>query len=176
VLRGALERLLSVSAESSFIVLGQGEAGSEALLASLSSRNGSSGRLTFVPRYDPALAALIYAASDFFLIPSSYEPCGLTDFIAQLMGSIPVVHHVGGLVKIRDWETGFSYGEQSVPALEAAILRTTALFQGERHSLDSMKRTAFDEIFSLHTWDRVLADSYQPLYETIMAGASWMPR
>jgi len=173
VLCGALERLLRVSAESSFIVLGQGEASSEALLASLADHAGPSGRLSFVPRYDPTLATLIYAASDFFLIPSAYEPCGLTDFIAQLMGSIPVVHHVGGLVKVRDGETGFSYADHTPEALAAAIGRTSALFGNRHDSLEAIKRTAFEEIFSLHTWDRVLADSYRPLYQTISAGAPW---
>jgi starch synthase len=173
VLFHALEALLRTGEDRWFVVLGTGEKEKEAMLAWLAAEPTSRGRLVFLPRYDPALASLIYAASDFFLIPSTYEPCGLTDFIAQLMGSIPVVHHVGGLVKVRDGKTGFSYREQSHKALAAAVERTNRLFVEEPSLLETIRRTAFAEIFSLHTWDRVLADSYIPLYGTPMADGSW---
>ncbi len=173
VLFHALETLLRTSEDRWFIVLGTGEKEKEAMLAWLAGEASGKGRLVFLPRYDPALASLIYAASDFFLIPSTYEPCGLTDFIAQLMGSIPVVHHVGGLVKVRDGETGFSYQEQRHEALCAAVERTTRLFREQPERLEAIRRNAFAEIFSLHTWDRVLADSYLPLYGSPMAEGSW---
>ena len=173
VLFHALETLVRTSDDRSFIVLGTGEKEKEAMLAWLAAEPSSKGRLVFLPRYDPALASLIYAASDFFLIPSTYEPCGLTDFIAQLMGSIPVVHHVGGLVKVRDGETGFCYREQSHQALVAAVERTTQLFVEQPRLLESIRRNAFAEIFSLHTWDRVLADSYIPLYGSPVTEGSW---
>jgi starch synthase len=124
--------------DRSFVVLGTGEKEKEAMLQWLAGQPGTGGRLVFLPRYDPALASLIYAASDFFLVPSTYEPCGLTDFIAQLMGSIPLVHHVGGLVKIRDGETGFSYQHQSRQALAAAVERTSRLFAEEPGLLDGV--------------------------------------
>jgi starch synthase len=89
------------------------------------------------------------------------------------MGSIPVVHHVGGLVKVRDGETGFSYREQSHEELCAAVERTTRLYDEEPRLLETIRRTAFGEIFSLHTWDRVLADSYLPLYRSPVAEGSW---
>jgi starch synthase len=116
---------------------------------------------------------LVYAASDFFLVPSAYEPCGLTDFIAQIFGSIPIVHHVGGLVKVRDGETGFSYREHRSEALVAAIERTSRIYKDQPHLLVRIRRTAFQEILSRHTWDRVLADSYLPLYSAILADGSW---
>jgi starch synthase len=159
-----------------FVVLGQGEKDIEAMLAALAAEPVMADRFVFVPRYDPSLASLIYAASDFFLIPSAYEPCGLTDFIAQLFGSIPVVHRVGGLLKVRDGETGFCYDEQSVRALTAAVDRTTLLFEEEPQTLDRIRRTAFREVLTLHTWDRVLADSYLPLYESLAAERSWTQR
>lgn len=173
VLFHALEALVRKGEERWFIVLGTGEKEKEAILAWLAAESSSKGRLVFLPRYDTALASLIYAASDFFLIPSTYEPCGLTDFIAQLMGSIPVVHHVGGLVKVRDMETGFSYREQSHEALVAVVERTTMLFAEQPALLETIRRNAFAEVFSLHTWDRVLADSYIPLYASPMAESSW---
>lgn len=176
VLFRALETLVHTGGERWFIVLGTGEKEKEAMLAWLAAERATRGRLVFLPRYDPALAALIYAASDFFLVPSTYEPCGLTDFIAQLMGSIPVVHHVGGLVKVRDGETGFSYHEQRHEALVEAVERTSRLFAEQPMMLDRIRRTAFSEIFSLHTWDRVLADSYLPLYRSPPPEGPWTPK
>ena len=60
-------------------------------------------------------------------MPSAYEPCGLTDLIEPLMGSLPVVHRVGGLVKVRDGETGVQLGEHSAAALAGAIEKSTDL-------------------------------------------------
>ncbi len=175
VLFRAIQQLLSSGSDSWFVVLGEGEKEKEAMLSWLAADPSSRGRLVFIRRYDPRLATLIYASSDFLLVPSAYEPCGLTDFIAQLMGSIPIVHRVGGLVKIRDGETGFSYDEQSGPALAAAIERSTALFRENPRLLEQIRRTAFGEIFSAHTWDRVLARGYGPLYEKTVEGA-WTRR
>jgi starch synthase len=155
------------------VVLGTGQKEMEAMLSWLAAEPIRGGRLTFLPRFDRALASLIYAASDFFLVPSAYEPCGLTDFIAQIMGSIPVVHRVGGLVKVRDGETGFSYEAQDPSELAAAVQRTTRLFTEEPGALDRIRRRAFEEIFARHTWDRVLADSYLPLYQSLSVEDPW---
>jgi starch synthase len=173
VLFQAMKRLLAAGPQRWFVVLGTGQKEMEAMLQWLAAQPASGGRLTFLPRFDRALASLIYAASDFFLVPSAYEPCGLTDFIAQIMGSIPIVHRVGGLVKVRDAETGFSYGAQEPGELAAAIVRTTRLFAEEPAVLDRIRRTAFAEIFQHHTWDRVLADAYLPLYESLAAERPW---
>jgi starch synthase len=164
VLFHALQELLRGGTARTFVVIGRGEKNMEAMLGWLASQPAHAGRLAFLPVYDQDLASLLYAASDFFLVPSAYEPCGLTDFIAQLRGSIPVVHRVGGLVKVRDGETGFSYDEHSSAALAAAVERTTLLYQEEPVLLDRIRRQAFSEIFSLHTWDRVFAESYRALY------------
>ena len=167
VLFHAMKRLLAGDGGQWFVVLGTGQQEMEAMLSWLAGQPSRAGHLTFLPRFDPALAALVYAASDFFLVPSAYEPCGLTDFIAQIMGSVPVVHHVGGLVKIRDGQTGFSYARQDPVELAAAVERTSTLFAREPETVDRIRRTAFKEIFSRHTWDRVLADSYLPLYASL---------
>ena len=177
VLFHALQGLLRSDARRSFVVLGTGEQEKEAMLGWLASSTPS-GRLVFVPRYDARLASLIYAASDFFLVPSEYEPCGLTDFIAQIRGSIPIVHRVGGLVKVRDGETGFSYDEQSAAALGAVVERTTSLYSSGDTLLDRIRRRAFSEIFASHTWDRVYAEAYLPLYRAAhpAPGNAWTAR
>ena len=176
VLFHALKELLASSDRRVFVVIGRGEKNMESMLGWLASGSKPGGRLAFIPRYDQDLASLIYAASDFFLVPSAYEPCGLTDFIAQLRGSIPVVHRVGGLVKVRDGETGFSYDEHTPAALAAAVERTTRLFHEQPVLLDQIRRRAFAEVFSLHTWDRVFAESYLPLYQTAIPGQAWTRR
>jgi starch synthase len=62
----------------------------------LAARRGSN--LLFYRGFDIPLSHLIYAASDMFLVPSTYEPCGLTQMISMRYGSVPVVRFVGGLV------------------------------------------------------------------------------
>ncbi len=176
VLFASVKEQLSRESSPLFVVLGQGEKEKEDMFMGLAREAGTGGRLCFVARYDPGLAKLIYAASDFFLVPSVYEPCGLTDFISQILGSIPVVHRVGGLVKVRDGETGFSYDEQSAPALSAVLRRTAELFVSQPQTLDGIRRRAFAEIFSDHTWERVLEEGYLPLYARAMEEAPWTPR
>ncbi len=176
VLFSALKEQLSRHDGPLFVVLGQGEREKEDMFSRLAAQPETRGKLCFAARYDPALAKLIYAASDFFLVPSVYEPCGLTDFISQILGSIPIVHRVGGLVKVRDGETGFSYDEQSASALSAVLTRTARLFVSQPGVLDGIRRRAFAEIFSDHTWDRVLEEGYLPLYARAMEGAPWTQR
>jgi starch synthase len=173
ILFSSLKEILFEEAESLFVVLGSGEKQREDMFSWLAAQAKPHGRLCFIPRYDPALAKLIYAASDFFLIPSIYEPCGLTDFISQILGSIPIVHRVGGLVKVRDGETGFSYDVQSPAALSAALRRTARAFTADPATLEGIRRRAFAEIFIRHTWDRVLEDGYLPFYKKAIEGSQW---
>jgi starch synthase len=168
VLHGAIEELSNESDAPDFVVLGQGEREAEEKFRRLAGR-GKTGGVFFLSRFDPPLAKLIYAASDAMLIPSAFEPCGLTDFHAQLMGTIPLVHRVGGLVKVRDGITGFSYDLQTPEALAEAVRRCLGVFRGDAPLIERIRKRAFDEIFELHTWDRVARNGYIPLYE------SWIP-
>jgi starch synthase len=169
VLCGAISTLLSAGGGPGFVILGQGEAAAEERFRALAAAKPGRGRLFFIPRYDPQLAKLIYAAGDFFLIPSAFEPCGLTDYYAQLMGTIPLVHHVGGLVKVRDGETGFSYREQSASALAQAIERCLRISREDPALLERIRKTAFSEIFRVRTWDTVARQGYVPLYESALS-------
>ena len=67
------------------------------------------GRLVVIKGFSASLAANIYPAGDFFLVPSRFEPCGLVDMIAQLNGNLPIVNQVGGLAKVVDGVTGIGY-------------------------------------------------------------------
>lgn len=113
------------------------------------------------------MALKVYAAGDFFLIPSLYEPCGLTDYIAQLFGNLPVVHHVGGLVKVVDGRTGFSYEDHSADALGEAVERALLLYRTDPQAIRKMQQQSFRRIRNEHTWDRV-KERYFTLYEQAM--------
>jgi starch synthase len=174
VLSGALSLLLSEGDCPLVTVLGQGAREHEEALAKLA--EVGQGRVCFVPRFDAELAMLIYASCDFLLIPSAYEPCGLTDYHAQLMGTIPLVHRVGGLVKVRDGETGFSYDGQSPRELASAVRRCVRLFRDAPGILEDVRRRAFREIFERHTWDRVVREGYVPVYEGLARDGAWKGR
>ena len=159
----AVQAAFSKDSEAGMVILGSGGELLEANLISLAEREGLAGRVCFLRGYDPGLAVQVYAASDFFVIPSRFEPCGLTDFIAQLYGSLPVVHHVGGLVKVIDGETGFAYTEESAQALQEAMLRAKDAF-GETGLLRAMQKRAVDVIDQKYTWKRVV-EQYRELYQ-----------
>ena len=152
------------------LILGSGDPDLEKALAAMTGQDEISGRCCFLKGYHPGLANRIYAAGDFFLIPSRYEPCGLTDYMAQLLGNLPIVHHVGGLVKVLDGRTGFSYRKHTPEALARAMRRALALFRDDPAGIRTMQRQAVEEILEHHTWDKVMA-SYLALYRDAQAMA-----
>jgi starch synthase len=171
VLAGAAARLLGRKADLRFLVLGQGERALEERLAELAGDPAAAGRFCLLVGFNSLAARYCYAAGDFFLVPSLYEPCGLTDLYAQMMGSLPVVHRVGGLVKVRHGETGYSYAEHSPEALCRAIEEAADDHRRRPDHLEGMRRLAFREVLERFTWDRVLADGYLPLYRELQAPA-----
>jgi starch synthase len=150
-----------------FVVLGTGDVVAEGTMHALS--RDFPDRFAFEAAWDPGLADLVYAAADFLVLPSVYEPCGLADFHGQVLGAVPLVHAVGGLQKVRDGETGYSYGNQDPSTLAAAIRRCVRIHREQPGALAAVRRRAFREIFDLHTWDQVYREGYLPLYRT--AGA-----
>ncbi|XOF32820.1 MAG: glycogen synthase [Candidatus Electrothrix sp. YB6] len=146
------------------LLLGSGEKYLEAQLRELADDDSLNGRLCFLQGYDPMLATKIYAAGDFFLIPSLYEPCGLTDYIAQLLGNIPLVRHVGGLVKVRNGETGFAYQEHTPEALAGIIRWVLGLYRDAPEQLTTIRRAAVQRIRTHHTWQQVM-EEYLELYQ-----------
>ncbi len=146
------------------LLLGCGGHDEERDLTRLAEKEENRGRVCILKGFNPALANRIYAAGDFFLIPSRYEPCGLTDFIAQLFGNLPIVHHVGGLVKVLDGETGFSYIPHTPAALSEAMQRAMSLYQEYPARIRKMQRQAAKRIHERHTW-QVVMKQYLQLYQ-----------
>jgi len=169
-LLGALETLLPLDRGFQVLILGSGDRSSEQALIRLAENEANRGRLCFLQGYDPAVATQVYAAGDFFLIPSRYEPCGLTDYMAQLFGNLPIVHHVGGLVKVVDGVTGLAYREHQSAALMGAMQRALILFRREPEKILDMRRAAVQHIQEHYTWNRVMnqyLDFYQRAQELV---------
>jgi starch synthase len=162
-LLGALEAMLPMDKKFQVLILGSGAPEIEKELVKLASDNDYQGRVCLLRGYDQIMANRIYAAGDFFLVPSRYEPCGLTDFIAQLFGNLPVVHHIGGLVKVVDGETGIAYKDHSSAALMGAILKALHLYRKTPEKLAEMRQAAVQQINRDYTWD-IVVDRYLKLY------------
>ena len=113
--------------------------------------------------YDNRLAHQIEAGSDIYLMPSMYEPCGLTDYIAQLLGNLPIVHQVGGLVKVIDGQTGFSYKEHTPESLAEALDKALQMYKEDKDTILKLQRQAVQQIRDHHTWEKVM-QQYLELY------------
>lgn len=162
ILMTAGDRLLQRWPEAQLLVLGTGAIDLDEALKRMADSPRLSGRCCFLQGYSPQLASRVYAAGDFFVIPSRYEPCGLTDFIAQLHGNIPIVHHVGGLIKVVDGVSGIAYQHNDVEGLLQAMERAVRLY-GDKTAMRRVQRQAVALIEERHTWPRVM-ERYLDLY------------
>ncbi len=168
ILATCLEKLLPNNSDFNVIILGSGSKDIEDHLIYLANKNDIKGKLRLHIGYDPQLANQIYAGGDFFVIPSRYEPCGLTDFMAQLMGNIPIVRLTGGLVKVRDGFNGFGYIDHSPDALMETLLRAMRLYHYSPSAIRKMQINAITNIHKHYTWDQV-RDKYLELYNQVIA-------
>jgi len=147
--------------QAQMVILGNGSAEIESRLENLA-RTELRGRLCFFNGFSPKLANSVFAAGDFFVVPSRYEPCGLTDFIAQLFGSVPIVRHVGGLVKVVNDVTGIAYASGQPSGLFSALGRALELFN-DLPAKRAMQLRAVQEIEKNYTWTKVM-QRYLHLY------------
>jgi len=164
ILIAALKKILPIAPNFQLLILGSGDSSYEEELVGLAGQESLAGRVCFLRGYDPHLANMVYAAGDFFLIPSHFEPCGLTDFMAQLFGNLPIVHRVGGLVKVRDGETGFAYEGHEPSELIHAMERAMLLFRDSPKKIIKMQQAAVRLINKRYTWEKVVGQ-YLDLYE-----------
>jgi starch synthase len=147
-------------------ILGSGDAGLAAHLHALAADHPDS--LVFVEGYDEGLSHLMFAGGDLYLMPSRFEPCGLTQMQAMRYGAVPVVTAVGGLVDtVADADlhrdgTGFVAGRTSSEDLLAA------LFRAERRMRDKRRRTAIQKRIMAIDWSwREPAREYVELYRAL---------
>lgn len=159
----AIEQYCKSNDRGQVIIFGSGDATLEAALFGLVEKEEVATRVCFLKGYNSLFANLIYGGGDFFMMPSRFEPCGLTDFIAQLFGNIPIVHHVGGLVKVEDEVTGLAYQEGTAEALSVAMDRALHLYDQPRE-LRRIQKKAVSQIKKMYSWD-VVVTRYQELYK-----------
>ncbi|HEY2137938.1 MAG TPA: glycogen synthase GlgA [Xanthobacteraceae bacterium] len=113
--------------------------------------------------FKDAEARRIFAGSDFTLMPSRFEPCGLSQMYAQRFGSLPIGHKTGGLAEtIKDGKTGFLFGQPSTESFMGAICRAFGTFASKRR-LHEMRSDAMAQTFAWAT----SAASYRGLYRRV---------
>ena len=123
------------------------------------------GRVCIETKYDSKLARQIYASADIFLMPSRYEPCGLSQMIAMRYGCIPVVRAVGGLHDtVTDGETGFVFIRPRIRDFKAAIHRALAKYDDKETWL-GMQKNGMRQDFS---WTNS-ALKYFKLYQQLIS-------
>ncbi|MBT4311732.1 MAG: glycogen synthase [Anaerolineae bacterium] len=114
-------------------------------------------------RYDEGFARKIYAGSDIFLMPSRYEPCGLSQMIAMRYGCIPITRATGGLKDtIKHGETGFLFEKEDAKALLKSMRETLEAYENNDH-WQSLQRNAMAQDFSWKNSAKQYADLYKSL-------------
>eukprot|EP00898_Chlorokybus_atmophyticus_P002462 jgi/Chlat1/3216/Chrsp22S03420 len=150
------------------------------LARQLSAQNNHNARLYL--SYDEPLSHLIYAGSDIVIVPSMFEPCGLTQLIAMRYGAIPVVRRTGGLNDTvldvdHDGEranalclqpNGFSFDGTDAPGLDYAMNRAMNMWYSDREKFHELQKTVMDQDWS---WNLPALD-YIELYYGALKGAA----
>jgi starch synthase len=162
-----LDRLLSDNAR--LLVLGEGDTAyeRELLLAQMRHRE----QFAFKREFDDPLAHLMEAGADITLMPSRYEPCGLTAMYSLKYGAIPIVRASGGLYQIvKDYDpttgdgNGFQFFEYSVEAFWDSIMRARKVFS-DGQAWKALVQRAMESDFSWST----AAEKYEQVYDKIMS-------
>jgi len=142
-----------------FVFLGKGDFGWEERFKKIKNRN-----LFVNILFDESLAIKMYAGSDFLLIPSKYEPCGLIQMMAMYYGTIPIARNVGGLKDtVKDGVTGFCFEKYVISDFKNAVERALDLYDN-RSALENLVHNCMSQDFS---WDRS-AKLYMKLYEKVV--------
>jgi starch synthase len=161
----SLEEIFKMGAV--LVVLGTGEDVFQKALGA--AQEEYPGSLGLKIAFDESLSHKIYAGSDMFLIPSRYEPCGLTQMYSLRYGTVPVVRATGGLDdSIQEFDpaertgNGFKFEEASPDALVVAVRKALTAF-GRPHDWQALVRNAFNGDFS---WEKA-AGEYMALYRKL---------
>jgi starch synthase len=144
------------------VLLGAGDPKLEAMARKL--QEDLPGRVCVETRYDAKLARQIYGGSDLFLMPSRYEPCGISQMIAMRYGSIPLVRAVGGLHDtVTDSETGFVFVDKKVKSFNDTLRRALQTYPDRTRWLN-LQKAGMAQDFS---WTKS-ARKYLELYRKLM--------
>lgn len=159
----ALDRILSGGVQVA--ILGTGDYDYEEALRYF--ERTYPGQMAARIQFDPALSQRMYAAADMFLMPSLFEPCGLSQIIAMRYGTLPIVRETGGLKdtvtpynQYTGEGTGFSFAHFNGDEMGDAVFRAARLFWDDRAAWDALVTQAMEADFS---WKRSAGD-YMNLY------------
>ncbi|MFH2057712.1 MAG: glycogen synthase [Pseudomonadota bacterium] len=165
----AMEHVLNQDHPVQFALLGSGDPVYASRLHHLQNRH--LGKMSFVNGYDVGLTHLIEAGSDFFMMPSLFEPCGLNQLYSLAYGTLPVIRSTGGLkdtvVALKhdfcnaDQATGIDFSDPDPFYCGEAIERALLLFIKHKNVYDRLQQTAMRQLF---TWDTSAA-AYEKLYQ-----------
>ena len=128
-------------------------------------------KMRAIIKYDDYFASKVYASSDLYLMPSQFEPCGLSQMIAMRYGSLPVVRETGGLndtVKAYNMYTkegnGFTFKNYNAHEMLFTLQKAVGLYYDNREDFNKLIESAMNEDFS---WDKP-GEEYIRLYESIL--------
>ena len=151
------------------VVLGTGEKRYESLFRN--AQRCYNTRVAALMRYDNAMAHRIYAGADFFLMPSLFEPCGLSQMIAMRYGTLPIVRETGGLKdtvesynQYEQTGNGFSFSEANAYDMAFTVRMALRVYRDEKQAFDMLVRRAMKRDFS---WGKSAA-AYEELYRSLL--------
>jgi len=166
----AIEKILKKYTDAEFAILGTGDKELEKKLKEMAKKYKK--KIAAIIGFDEGLAHRIYAGSDFFMMPSKYEPCGLGQMIAYRYGAIPIVRATGGLKDtVENYDmvsqkgSGFVFEKYDSSELFETVLKAKALFS-RKNEIESLvkKVMRFD-----YSWDNQ-ATEYIKLYKNVKNG------
>lgn len=150
--------------DAQFVVIGSGEAWCEKELEILQSILPN---LRYYKGYSESVAHLVEAGSDFFLMPSEYEPCGLNQMYSQIYGTVPIVHHCGGLkdsvdvLGVSENPTGFAFYDLYPDAILNTVRMAVSVYRTNRELYKKLQSNGMKKDFS---WS-LSAQSYETVYK-----------
>jgi len=161
-----LDALATMRPDMQCVILGSGDPGLEQAATALAARQP--GRIACRIGYDARLSHQLFAGVDAFLMPSRFEPCGLSQMYSQRYGAVPIVRRTGGLAdSVRDLDdaqpTGIVFDEPTLPALVAAIERAAAAFRDPPR----WRRVQLNGMAVDHSWAHSAAE-YRALYRSLV--------
>lgn len=163
-----IEEMLDLDVQ--LVILGTGEEEYEKMLKHFSYEYPNN--LSIIIKFDENLAHQIYAGADMFLMPSKFEPCGLSQMISQRYGTVPIVRETGGLKDTvepyniyTDMGTGFSFGSYNAHEMLFAVKRAVDLYSDKKKW-----RTLVKRIMKIDSSWTKSAKVYKGLYENLIRG------
>lgn len=133
------------------------------------------GQLGFSSNYNEPMASKVFAGADMYLMPSRFEPCGLSQMMAMRYGTVPIVHETGGLKdSVRAYKDfdgvgdGFAFSDYQAKDLYLAIQEAVKLYFSNEEMFDHLRYRCMTKDFS---WDKS-AEQYNRMYDEISEGGS----